>query len=67
MNKNLYAVPLDESLFEVKYKRKNANFSIGEDVLHDFDIYTKELGLKKSTVIEKLIIGYLINAGVRKK
>jgi len=67
MNNKSYTVPMDESLFEVKYKRKNANFSIGEDVLHDFDIYTKEIGIKKSTVVEKLIIGYLINAGVRKK
>ena len=68
MGEEIYTVPTDESLFNFKYKKKNANFSLSEDVLHDFDAYVKSMGgMKKSGIVEKLIVNFLIQAGVREK
>jgi hypothetical protein len=67
MSDDLYTVPKDESLFNFKYKRKQTNFSIPEDVIHDFNTYAKEMNLNKSRVVETLIVNFLVNAGVRQK
>jgi len=65
MSDDIFTVPTDESLFDFKYKRKQTNYSIAEDVKHDFDVYAKKMNLNKSRVIETLIVNFLINAGVR--
>jgi len=67
MSDDLYTVPTDESLFDFKYKRKQTNFSLPEDVIHDFDVYAKKMNLTKSRVVETLIVNFLKNAGVREK
>jgi len=54
-------------LFDFKYKRKQTNFSLPEDVIHDFDVYAKKMNLTKSRVVETLIVNFLKNAGVREK
>jgi len=67
MSDDLYTVPTDKSLFDFKYKRKQTNFSLPEDVIHDFDVYAKKMNLTKSRVVETLIVNFLKNAGVREK
>jgi len=67
MSDDLYTVPTDKSLFNFKYKRKQTNFSLPEDVIHDFDVYAKKMNLTKSRVVETLIVNFLKNAGVREK
>jgi len=67
MKKSEFTVPQDESLFVVKYKKQKANYSIREDILHDFNVFAEASSLNKSGVIEKLIENFLISSGVRKK
>jgi hypothetical protein len=70
MNEEIFTIPSNESLFstEDKNKKKNANFSISVDVLDEFDTYIKSMvGMKKSPIVEKLIVNFLIQSGVREK
>ena len=63
---NKYAVPTDQSLFPTNYKKARVNYSVSEDVVHDFNQYAKDESLNKSGVVEKLLIQFLKNVGVRR-
>jgi len=64
---DLYTVPTDMSLFPIKYKKQNSNFSVRADIIRDFTIYAKKMNLSKSGVVETLLENFLIQAGVREK
>jgi len=66
MNKK-FTVPVNETLFPVKYKKKQANFTIKEDVLNDFNKFAEDNRYNKSGVIEQLLISFLVSHGVRKE
>lgn len=65
-NDKRYTVPSSEALFHVKYKKKRTNYSIREDILHDFNKYTDEQNLNKSAVLETFMKNFLLQVGVRK-
>ena len=67
MTEDLYLAPSDKSLFPVTYPKKPKSFSISADVMHDFEKFIKKSNLKRSETVEKLIINFLIQAGVREK
>ncbi len=61
-----YTTPQEEALFPVKYKKTRLNYSVREDLAHDFKIYTDKHRLNKSAIVERLLEQYLIKVGVRK-
>lgn len=67
MSEDLYLAPTDKSLFPTTYPKKPKSFSIRTDVMHDFEMFLSKNNLKRSETVEKLIINFLINAGVREK
>jgi len=66
MGEDKYTVPQSEALFPVKYKKKRVNYSISEDLVHDFNAYTDKENLNKSAVLETFMRNFLIQSGVRK-
>jgi len=66
MEDKRYTVPQNEALFPVKYKKKRVNYSISEDLVHDFNTYTDKENLNKSAVLEAFMRNFLIQSGVRK-
>jgi len=66
MGGDKYTVPENEALFPVKYKKKRVNYSISEDLVHDFNTYTDKENLNKSAVMETFMRNFLIQSGVRK-
>ena len=63
---NKFVVPSDKALFPTKYKKKRVNYSIGADLLHDFNTYCDKEALNRSAVIEKFILNFLVQNGIRK-
>lgn len=66
MGETPYHIPKD-TLFPIKYNKKQCTFTIREDVLHQFNEYAEKNSLNKTGVIEKMMIVFLENAGVVKK
>lgn len=67
MTEDIYTVPTDMSIFPIKYKKQNSNFSVRSDILKDFTAYANKMNLSKSGVVETLLENFLIQAGVREK
>ena len=61
MNEAKYTVPSDKSLFpNMVYRKTKKTFSIGEDVMNDFKLFTKEFNIEMSGTIEILIKNFML-------
>jgi len=66
-NEKLYKAPSSEALSYIKHKKKRTNYSIREDILHDFNKYTDEHNLSKSAILETFMKNFLLRVGVEER
>ena len=59
-----FTIPDNEKLIVKNHKKKLASYTIREDVLDEFNAFTKESRHNKSGVVEQLIISFLTSNGV---
>jgi hypothetical protein len=61
MSEANYTTPTEKSLFpDMVYRKTKKTFSIGEDVMNDFKLFTKEFNIEMSGTIEILIKNFML-------